>query len=247
MKNKENWQPSKYVRVNGKLRASRNPKEVGVGSQLMADIIAAHFDTYIKDHTRGKLLDLGCGKVPLYETYKNYITENICVDWDISYHQNFYTDFNCDLNDPLPFSDNEFETILLSDVLSHIYNPEKLLREAKRVLTSGGKILISNPFYYWINEEPFDYYRYTEFYFRKIAEELKLNVILLKPLGGTPEILTDILGKRLIKRPRVGKYLAKKLQAFTFYFVNHTSLGKKISNTTSKSFPLGYFIILEKQ
>lgn len=247
MKNKERWQPSKYVRINGKLRASRNPKEVGVGSQLMADIIAARFDTYIKEHTRGKLLDLGCGKVPLFETYNDYITENICVDWDISYHQNFYTDLDCDLNTPLPFSDEAFETIILSDVLSHIYNPDKLLREAQRVLVPGGKILISTPFYYWINEEPFDYYRYTEFYFRKIAEELKFNIIVLESLGGVPEIITDILSKRLIKRPRIGKFIAKRFQAATFYLVNHTSFGQRISKTTSKNFPLGYFIIMEKQ
>ena len=61
MQNKKDWRPSKFIYKNGKLRASRNPDEVGVGSRLMVDIIAEFYDGQIKKHVKGKLLDLGCG------------------------------------------------------------------------------------------------------------------------------------------------------------------------------------------
>ena len=81
MKNIEKWTPSKFVISNGKLKASRNKNEVGISSRLMIDLIALLYDEYIPKYVKGNLVDLGCGKVPLYAVYKNYIDENICVDW----------------------------------------------------------------------------------------------------------------------------------------------------------------------
>ena len=80
MKNKEFWKPSKFIYKNKKLIASRDPKEVSISSRLMIDIIAQFYDNYLKLYARGNLLDLGCGKVPLYEAYKDYIIDNTCVD-----------------------------------------------------------------------------------------------------------------------------------------------------------------------
>lgn len=81
MKNKDLWKPSKFVYKRGNLIASRDPNEVGIGSRLISDIIAAIYNKNLKLHAKGKLLDLGCGKVPLYNSYKDYISDNICVDW----------------------------------------------------------------------------------------------------------------------------------------------------------------------
>ena len=88
MKNKANWTPSKFVIKNKKLRASKNPSHVGISSRLITDIIAQFYDSRIKTYAKGELLDLGCGNVPLYESYKNYITNNTCVDWGNSLHKN---------------------------------------------------------------------------------------------------------------------------------------------------------------
>jgi SAM-dependent methyltransferase len=38
-------------------------------------------------------------------------------------------DFECDLTKPLPFADGEFDTIILSDVLEHVPQPERLWSE----------------------------------------------------------------------------------------------------------------------
>ena len=123
MQHIDKWQYSKYVYSRrGKLIASRNRKEVGIGSRLMADIIADFYSNNIPKHTKGNLLDLGCGKAPLYFVYRAYITNNICVDWKNTPHKNNYLDFECDLTKDLPFKDGEFDTIILSDVLEH-YTP----------------------------------------------------------------------------------------------------------------------------
>jgi ArsR family transcriptional regulator len=42
----------------------------------------------------------------------------------------------------LPFADQEFDTIILDDVLGEAEHPVKVLDEARRVLRPGGRILL---------------------------------------------------------------------------------------------------------
>src|SRR6202035_1286172 len=133
MRNCNLWRPSKYVRQNGRLVASRDPKEVGVASRLIADRTARFYDTNLELHAKGRLLDLGCGKVPLFDAYRHYVTDNICIDWENTVYKNDHLDFEADLTKELPFADGEFDTIILSDVLEHIAEPERLCGEIARV------------------------------------------------------------------------------------------------------------------
>lgn len=245
MKNSEKWTHSKFVYIGGKLRASRNPIEVSTGSRLMVDIIAKLYDKYIPIYAKGKLIDLGCGNVPLYATYKKYVKENICVDWTNSVHGINYLDCECDLNKNSPFNDNEFDTVILSDVLEHIAEPEKLVLEISRIMKKGGKLLLNVPFYYPLHETPYDYYRYTEFALNRFIALANMRMVLLIPIGGAPEILTDILAKHIKSVPLIGKPIAILIQTITFFFIS-TSLGEKISAMTSKNFPFGYFLVAEK-
>ncbi len=245
MKNKDKWLPSKFVYRMGKLRAARNLAEVGGGSRLVTDIVASFYETYLPQYARGKLIDLGCGKVPLFEAYKNYVTDNICVDWKNTRHPNEYLDYECDLDKPLPFKDGEFDTTILSDVLEHLAQPENLWREMARILAPNGKIILNTPFYYCLHETPHDYFRYTEYALKHFAKQAGLRIVVMKPLGGTPEILADILAKNLLYLPVIGKSLGTAIQALTLAFIK-TAWGRKVSEKTSALFPLGYFLIAEK-
>ena len=245
MQNQEKWKSSKYIYKKGKLIASRDPKEVAIGSRLIADLIADFYDSNLRQHAKGELLDLGCGKVPLYEAYREFITDNTCVDWDNKFHKNEYLDYALDLTKNLPFNDSEFDTIILSDVLEHIPVPEQLWKEMARILSTNGKIIMNVPFYYWLHEEPYDYYRYTEFALRRFVETSGLRLIQLEPIGGAPEIMADIFAKNILLLPMLGRSLALVVQWFTLCFLR-TKFGKKVSEATSSTFPLGYFLIAEK-
>ena len=245
MKNRDKWQPSKYIYAGGKLIGSRDQKEVSLGSRLITDLNAEAYDSYIRQYTKGKLLDLGCGKVPLFIAYRNYITENICVDWENSLHKNEYLDLECDLTKSLPFNDGQFDTIILSDVLEHIPQPEKLWKEMSRILSKGGKIIMNVPFYYWLHEKPHDYYRYTEFALRRFVEGSGLTLLQLKSIGGVPEIIADILAKCFVHVPKIGYPLAMFTQWITLLTIN-TKFGVKVSEATRGNFPFGYFLVAEK-
>lgn len=245
MKNKDRWVPSKYVYQRGRLVSSRDKTEVWIGSRLVTDLSASLYDRYLPQYARGKLIDLGCGKVPLYEVYKDHISTNICVDWENTQHKNTYLDYECDLSQSLPFSDGEFNTIILSDVLEHIAVPENFWHEMSRILAQEGKVIGNTPFYYGIHEAPYDYYRYTEHAFRRFAEVSGFNFLVLKPIGGTPEILADIFAKHLQFIPIIGEGLAVAVQ-YSALTLGKTSIGNKASEETGKVFPLGYFFVAEK-
>ena len=245
MRNSDKWQPSKYVYRNGKLVASRNPNEVGVGSRLVADLTAEAYSNNLRQHTKGKLLDLGCGKVPLFSAYKDYVTDNICVDWKNTLHKNVHLDFECDLTQTLPFADEEFDTIIFSDVLEHIPTPEHIWKEMSRILATGGKIIMNVPFYYCLHETPHDYFRYTEFELRRLVEDSGLRLVLLSPIGGAPEVMADIFAKNILHVAGIGRSIALFIQWLTLSFIR-TKFGKKISEASRDHFPLAYFLIAEK-
>lgn len=245
MRNQEKWKETKYVLEKGRLVGSRDRNEVSVGSILMTNLIANCYERNLRHHAKGKLLDLGCGKVPLYAAYRDFVSDNICVDWANTLHPNQHLDYEFDLSKTLPFENGVFDTIILSDVLEHIPAPDQLWGEMARILSREGKVIINVPFYYWIHEQPHDYYRYTEFALRRFVESSGLRLTQLEPIGGAPEIIADILAKNVLRVSHIGRPLSRLIQSLALSFIN-TKFGKRASKATSKDFPFGYFLIAEK-
>jgi len=229
------------------LRGSKNRNELGVGSRLVSNRIADFYTRAVREHARGRLLDLGCGKAPLLGYYAQFVENSTLVDWGNSMHENPILDLVADLNEPLALSDEAFDTVILSDVLEHIAEPQALLREISRVLSSDGGVLLLNvPFFYPIHEEPFDYYRYTEFSLARMCSSVGLQVREIAPLGGLPEILIDLFGKILQRMPFIGPSVAAVIQT-TGEWITGRGLGKFASDRSAKHFPLGYTLIAVKQ
>jgi SAM-dependent methyltransferase len=245
MQNATQWHPTKFVRTKQGLRASRNPKYVGTGSRYMVDILAQHYERVIKAHARGRLLDMGCGHVPLYETYRDLVQENLCVDWENTAQLSPFLDEPVNLNGKLPFADQSFDTILLTDVLEHIAEPQLLMREISRLLRYDGKLIMGVPFFYWLHEVPHDYYRYTEHALRRFCDLNDLSVLELEPYGGLSEIFVDLTLKGIAHLP---KLLAACLRIVCspVAALTNTAVFRKLSKLTQSDFPLGYVMIAQK-
>ena len=246
MRHADRWIESKYVRRSGRLVASRNPAEVGVGSRLITDRIAALYEQHLPHYARGRLIDLGCGKVPLYGCYRRLVDEITCVDWPQSVHaltdRGSHLDLEADLSQPVPYADASFDTLILSDVLEHVPTPEALWLEMARLLAPGGHVLLNTPFLYGIHEAPHDYARYTEYALRRFALQAGLDVQLLLPIGGSLHVLADLMGKHLAHLPVVGTPIARATQ-WTVALLDRTRLGQRITSRTASHFPLGYFMV----
>ena len=245
MRNADRWTETKYVRRRGRLRASRDPAQVGVGSRLISDLVAAAYDRHLPRYARGRLIDLGCGTAPLYGAYRGLVDSVVCVDWANSPHAALYLDREVDLNGPLPFDAAAFDTLILSDVLEHVAEPANLWREMARVIAPGGHALINVPFLYGIHEAPHDYARYSEHALRRHAQQVGLTVRLLEPIGGSLHVLADLLAKHLAHVPLIGRLLASAVQA-PVAWLDRVGLGRRIVARTATHFPLGYFMVAER-
>ncbi len=243
MRNRSNWLPTKFVSHNGRLRATSDTSELNASSWLVADLVANEYDHALKTHASGRLLDMGCGKAPLFGAYSSYVTDVQCIDWARTKHGFDYLDQVCDLTTSIPYDDGSFETIILSDVLEHLPEPMICWKEMNRLLAAGGKVLLNVPFYYPLHEEPYDFYRYTEFALRRFAECNSFEVAELRPIGGPIEILADLIGKMLAgaRLPSA----AKGVQMAAGY-LGRSRIGCRISARTNARFPLGYFMVAIK-
>lgn len=241
MKNAQDWQPTKFVQRGGRLRSSRDSVDVGRSSRLITDLVARVYDEFLPGHAHGRLLDLGCGKVPLYGRYRTLVSDVTCVDWAADLH----IDQECDLAQPLPFASESFDTIILSDVLEHVPDPALLWREMARMLAPGGKVLMNVPFFYWLHAHPHDYYRYTRFALSRFVTQSDLELVTLKPLGGLLEVMADLAAKALDKVPLIGSPLALAVQSLAGVF-GRTGLGQRVLNRSAEHFPLAYFLIAQR-
>ena len=244
MRNVDQWKPTRVIPGPRGWRPSSDPALVSPSSRVVADCLIRHYQKAIEQHATGRLLDLGCGHVPYYGIYRDRVDETVCVDWADTRHKNAFLDHEADLNLGLPFlEDDRFHTVLLTDVLEHIYKPAALTGEIHRVLRPGGHLILGVPFLYWIHEDPHDFHRYTEFALRRLCADAGLGVLQLEAYGGAPEVLADIGGKALMAM-RLGRLCG--VQAAICRVLLGLGPQRRLSAATSGHFPLGYVLVARK-
>ena len=106
------------------------------------------------------VLDAGAGDAP-YRHLFNHATYETA---DLKTVDKKYTDvtYECDLAD-IPVDDGRFDRIIFNQVLEHIPDPLPVLAELSRALKPGGQIICSAPLLFEEHEQPYDFFRYTQF------------------------------------------------------------------------------------
>jgi SAM-dependent methyltransferase len=151
-------------------------------------------------HVNGRLLDIGCGLKPYARLVAPYITEHVGVDHPGSPHALTSVDVLADAYE-IPLESASFDTILMSEVLEHLERPTDALTECHRLLRPGGKLILSTPFIWTLHEEPRDFYRYSPYGLRYLAERAGFDVVAVTPLGGQWITLALMLGYALGRSP----------------------------------------------
>jgi SAM-dependent methyltransferase len=95
--------------------------------------ILQHIDPML----RGAIVELGSGIGNL----KTHLPKAICTDL----FPNPWLDLVCDAY-RLPFPDRSVSHLILLDVFHHLERPRAFLREARRVLTAQGRVILFEPF-----------------------------------------------------------------------------------------------------
>ncbi len=243
MINTRNWVPNKFVfdKITEKWLPNVNYPGISNHSYIVALNQINVYQEFIKKYIKGILLDCGCGDVPYYGIYRNNISDVYCVDWENSGTKQAHVDQFVNLNERLDLPDNYYDSVLLSDVLEHIAEPDLLINELNRLLKSEGHLLIMVPFLYRIHEEPHDYYRYTEFALKYLLEKNGFKVIELKSYGGGIDVIFDLINKIFFNTKKRSRLLFKIYN----YLINKSIFQRK-NIERMYSFPLGYCLAAQK-
>ncbi len=109
---------------------------------------------YFKRLSPGIVLDVGAKRSP----YRKDIpaTRFMTMDMDAD----LKPDVCCDIH-AIEWQDGYFDTMIATQVLEHVRDPQRAVDEIRRVLKPNGVCIASVPFIYPYHPDPLDYYRYT--------------------------------------------------------------------------------------
>ena len=95
-------------------------------------------------------LDLGCGSGEISASLKSLGYSVKGLDFSSSAiaiaKQNGLDCQVADLDEGIPYDDQQFELVWAGDVIEHVFDPISVLTEAKRVLKTSGKLLATIPY-----------------------------------------------------------------------------------------------------
>jgi SAM-dependent methyltransferase len=153
------------------------------GQSLNARLIRESLRTH-SHAVHGRLLDVGCGPKPYRRLLGDRTTSWVGVDQARSASGPTLADVVVDLCAALPFKEGSFDTVLCTQVLEHIPNPQHLMEEMARVLRPGGRLVLTAPQTNPVHEAPHDYFRFTSHGLRYLCEITGLYDEKIEPLGG---------------------------------------------------------------
>jgi len=101
-------------------------------------------------------------------------------------------DYICDAKN-IDVEDNIFDGVICSELLEHVPEPKAVLREIYRVLKPGGVLLLCVPFLFRVHPDPYDYGRYTDFYWKTTLTEINFSSIIIEKQGLFFSVIANML------------------------------------------------------
>ena len=104
---------------------------------------------------KGKVLNLGSKK----DRYSILFEECDVVSND------FYVEsaeLNFDVNKKFPLDPDSFDCVFAMSLLEHLFEPQNMLNESRRILKKDGILIFSAPFIYQYHRDPYDCFRFAK-------------------------------------------------------------------------------------
>jgi SAM-dependent methyltransferase len=180
--------------MSGRLDPSRTSVQYAVRKPLL--------DWLASQQVAGlEVLDVGCGDRP-YEQLLAGASRIVGFDVPGNAHANLHGSI-----DALPVEDASFDVVLCLQVLEHVPDPAAAVRELRRVVRPGGRVLASTHGVYPYHPNPEDLWRWTgsglDRLFRENGDWSSVSVHAGAGTAGTVAMLAAHLVDLLFKRAGV--------------------------------------------
>lgn len=146
-----------------------------------------------------------------------------------------------DLTKKLNIKSNQYNNILIFNVLEHMNNHSIVFKEVRRILKKNGNLLISTPFLYQVHGAPRDYYRFTRDFFLEKLKENGYKKIKIKCLGYGPFVACFSIIHSYIKYLP----LISHIILFVCYLIDFI-LQIFIKTKLNEIYPIGIFLVAKK-
>jgi SAM-dependent methyltransferase len=126
-----------------------------IGGPLSRKLTRVTLDRFVQAHaTAARTLDVGAQNGPYAAWFPNRIALDVRPGRGVQV-----------LGDAqaLGFADASFDTVLCTEVLEHLPEPQRAVDEMWRVLRPGGQLLLTTRFLFPIHDAPHDYFRFTKY------------------------------------------------------------------------------------
>jgi SAM-dependent methyltransferase len=149
----------------------------------------------------------------------------------------------------LPFKDRSLGSVVMTEVLEYIGDPDGAFREIFRVLREGGQAFISVPLLVPVHFDlEYDRARFTASGLRAMAGKAGFSVVTIEPMGSTLAVIHDLLsitcGYAARNRQSLVNRVFRKVLAATAGIAG--ALDKRLIHQRL-FITSGYFLVLRKQ
>src|SRR5438105_3348465 len=152
-------------------------------SLLLSKISRSHMEPFIARHkSDAYTLEIGSGS----SYYRHYFPNRVGLDVREGEAVDVVGDAHA-----LPFKDGTFERVLCTEVLEHLHTPQKAIDEMHRVLSPGGKLILTTRFIAPIHDAPGDYFRFTRYGLAHLLREW--SEVSIEEETSTPETFGHLL------------------------------------------------------
>lgn len=145
----------------------------------------------------GRLLDLGCGDGPLRAPLQLAAEGYLGVDRS---PRASAAAVRADAA-ALPFGAEQFDAVIVAEVLEHVRAPDAVLCEVHRVAAPGALVLVSAPFFYKVHDAPDDRWRFTEDGLRFLLHDAGFSIEQIRAVGGAGAVVADLVARNLATLP----------------------------------------------